>query len=56
MIVISSEMAELIGVCHRIIVMRNGHIVGEVEGEEMTEHEIVVLATGVDAKAGDARV
>ena len=53
-IVISSEMTELIGVCHRIIVMRNGHIVGEVEGEAMTEHAIVVLATGVDAPVGEA--
>ncbi|RBP05647.1 monosaccharide ABC transporter ATP-binding protein (CUT2 family) [Roseiarcus fermentans] len=53
-IVISSEMAELIGVCHRIIVMRNGRIAGEVEGEAMTEHAIVVLATGVDATAGEA--
>ena len=51
-IVISSEMAELIGVCHRIIVMRNGRIVGEVEGDTMTEHAIVVLATGVDAPGG----
>ena len=47
-------MAELIGICHRIIVMRNGRIVGEVEGEAMTEHAIVVLATGVDAAAGGA--
>jgi ribose transport system ATP-binding protein len=46
-IVISSEMAELIGICHRIIVMRNGRLVGEVAGEAMNEHEIVVLATGV---------
>ncbi len=54
-IVISSEMAELIGICHRILVMRNGRIVGEVAGEAMTEHAIVVLATGVDANVGDAR-
>jgi ribose transport system ATP-binding protein len=47
-IVISSEMAELIGVCHRVVVMRAGRIVGEVSGEAMTEHAIVVLATGVD--------
>jgi ribose transport system ATP-binding protein len=47
-------MTELIGICHRIIVMRNGHIVGEVEGEAMTEHAIVVLATGVDAPVGEA--
>ena len=53
-IVISSEMAELIGICHRIIVMRNGRVVGEVSGETMNEHAIVVLATGVDAKAEGA--
>ena len=51
-IVISSEMAELIGVCHRIVVMRNGRIAGEVSGEAMTEHAIVVLATGVDTNGG----
>ena len=54
-IVISSEMAELIGICHRIIVMRNGRVVGEVAGEMMNEHAIVVLATGVDTKGEDAR-
>ena len=55
MIVISSEMAELIGICHRIIVMRNGRIVGEVSGEAMNEHAIVVLATGVDANGEGTR-
>ncbi len=51
-IVVSSEMPELIGICDRILVMRSGQIVGEVTGEHMTENEIVVLATGV--KAGEA--
>ncbi len=54
-IVISSEMAELIGICHRIIVMRNGRIVGEVSGEAMNEHAIVVLATGVSASGEESR-
>ncbi|MGO4285888.1 sugar ABC transporter ATP-binding protein [Bosea sp. TAB14] len=53
-IVISSEMQELIGICHRILVMRAGRLVGEVAGEAMTEDEIVVHATGVSAMAGDA--
>jgi ribose transport system ATP-binding protein len=51
-IVVSSEMPELIGICDRILVMRSGQIVGEVAGEHMTENEIVVLATGV--KSGEA--
>ncbi|MBZ9656022.1 sugar ABC transporter ATP-binding protein [Phyllobacterium lublinensis] len=46
-VVISSEMQELIGICHRILVMRSSRIVGEVTGEAMTEDEIVVYATGV---------
>lgn len=45
-IVISSEMPELIGICDRILVMRSGEIAGEVSGSSMTEGEIVVLATG----------
>ena len=45
-IVISSEMAELIGLCHRIVVMRSGRLVGEVSGQDMTEQNLVVLATG----------
>ncbi|NWJ23607.1 sugar ABC transporter ATP-binding protein [Rhizobium sp. RM] len=46
-IVVSSEMPELIGICDRILVMRSGRIAGEVSGDRMTENEIVALATGV---------
>ncbi len=49
-IVVSSEMPELIGICDRIVVMREGQVAGEVTGERMTEHDIVVLATGVKAE------
>lgn len=51
-IVVSSEMPELIGICDRIMVMRSGRIVGEVTGDHMNENEIVQLATGV--KSGEA--
>jgi ribose transport system ATP-binding protein len=55
-IVVSSEMPELIGICDRILVMRGGRIVGEVQGDHMTENEIVQLATGVNVgrDAGEA--
>ncbi len=46
-VVISSEMAELIGLCHRVLVMRRGRIVAELAGEDLTEDGIVVHATGV---------
>jgi ribose transport system ATP-binding protein len=48
-VVISSEMAELIGLCHRILVMRAGRIVGQVSGADMTEESIVMLATGAQS-------
>ncbi|MBZ6077759.1 sugar ABC transporter ATP-binding protein [Microvirga puerhi] len=46
-IVISSEMQELIGLCHRVLVMRNGTIAGEVADSNLSEDAIVFLATGV---------
>lgn len=48
-IVISSEMTELIGLCHRVYVMREGRIVGELTGDRLTEENIVALAAGVSA-------
>lgn len=44
-IMISSEMPELIGMSNRIIVMCNGHITGEVEDEEATQEKIMAYAT-----------
>ncbi|MBN9216944.1 MAG: sugar ABC transporter ATP-binding protein [Mesorhizobium sp.] len=49
-VVISSEMQELVGLCDRIIVMREGRISGEVSGEEMTESNIALLATSERAQ------
>ncbi|MFA6155452.1 sugar ABC transporter ATP-binding protein [Mesorhizobium sp.] len=44
-IVISSEMQELIGICDRILVMREGRVTGEVSGTTMTESNVALLAT-----------
>lgn len=43
-IVISSELPEVIGISDRIIVMRNGEIVGETESLEATEEKLLKLA------------
>lgn len=48
-IVISSEMPELLGLCHRIGVMREGKWMGELGAAEMTEEAIMHLAAGVAA-------
>lgn len=44
-IMISSEMPELIGVSNRIMVMCNGKITGEVSGDEATQENIMYFAT-----------
>ncbi len=46
-IVISSELPELLGLCDRVLVIREGTVAGEVEGETMTEEAIMRLASGV---------
>ncbi|MCY1667238.1 multiple monosaccharide ABC transporter ATP-binding protein [Rhizobium sp. SL86] len=40
-VVISSEMPELIGICDRILVMHEGEFVGEVAGEDATQENIM---------------
>ena len=47
-LVISSELPELIGLCDRVLVVREGRIAGEVSGEDMTEENIMVLASLTD--------
>lgn len=44
-IMISSEMAELIGMSDRILVMSNGEVSGIIDGKAATEEEIMTLAT-----------
>ncbi|MBO4818691.1 MAG: sugar ABC transporter ATP-binding protein [Firmicutes bacterium] len=44
-IMISSEMDELIGMSDRIMVMCDGRVTGFVEGEDMTQEKIMSLAT-----------
>lgn len=46
-LVISSELPELIGLCDRVLVVREGRIAGEVSGNEMTEEAIMRLASGI---------
>ncbi len=44
-VMVSSEMPEILGVADRIIVMREGRITGEVRGEEATELKLIELAS-----------
>lgn len=50
-IVISSEMTEVIGLSDRVLVMREGRLAGELTGDRLTEDRIVRLAMGVNSEA-----
>ena len=43
-IVVSSEMPELLGICDRIMVMSGGRLAGEVSAEEATQEQIMTFA------------
>ena len=43
-IMVSSEMPELLGVCDRILVMSGGRLAGEVDAAHTTQEEIMALA------------
>lgn len=43
-IVVSSEMPELLGICDRILVMSGGRLAGEVDAQKTTQEEIMTLA------------
>jgi len=46
-VVISSEMPEIIGICHRVVVMREGQITGALTGDHINENEIMRYAAGL---------
>ncbi|RFB84295.1 D-xylose ABC transporter ATP-binding protein [Rhizobium leguminosarum bv. trifolii] len=50
-VVISSELPELLGLCDRVLVIHEGRVAGEVEGEMMTEEAIMRLASGIGGHA-----
>lgn len=45
-IMISSELPEIIGVCDRVLVFRGGHIVAELVGDDIESNNIMLHATG----------
>ncbi|WP_247997565.1 sugar ABC transporter ATP-binding protein [Brucella tritici] len=49
-IVISSEMPELLGLSDRVLVVREGHIAGELSADTMSEEAVILLASGIGAE------
>ncbi|MEA4906489.1 MAG: D-xylose ABC transporter ATP-binding protein, partial [Anaerolineaceae bacterium] len=46
-VMVSSDLPELIGMCDRIIVMHQGRITGELQREAFSEERILAYAAGV---------
>lgn len=46
-IMISSEMEEILGLCNRVVVMREGRVSGILDEGHMSEEEIMYYATGL---------
>ena len=51
-VVISSELEEILGLSDRVLVMRRGRLVAELSGDELTENRILAAAFGDDAGDG----
>ncbi|WP_310564275.1 sugar ABC transporter ATP-binding protein [Hydrogenophaga sp.] len=45
-VIISSELMELIGMCHRVAVMRAGRLQTVLDSDHLTEEELIAHATG----------
>jgi rhamnose transport system ATP-binding protein len=45
-LIISSELEEILGMAHRVLVMRAGRIVSELPGEQITESAVLAAAFG----------
>ena len=48
-LLLSSEMPEVISLAHRIIILKDGEIKGEIEGLGATQNEILLIASGEEA-------
>jgi ribose transport system ATP-binding protein len=51
-VIISSELVELIGLCHRVVVMRAGRCVTTLDANRLTEEELIGHATGTAVAVG----
>lgn len=46
-LVVSSELPEIIGLCDRVLVMKEGRLMGELNKEQMDQERIMALAVGL---------
>lgn len=49
MLIVSSEIEEVLGIAHRVLVMRQGRLIGELDGATATDSDVMQLAFGLEA-------
>ncbi len=52
-IVISSELPEIVGVCDRVVIMHEGRVVGELDAEEVTQKNIIQKTSQFGGEQGE---
>ena len=45
-ILLSSDLPEVVGLCDRAVILREGHIIGEIPREAITENSLLIAANG----------
>jgi len=45
-ILLSSDLPEVVGLCDRAVILREGHIIGEIPKEGITENSLLIAANG----------
>ena len=53
-LIVSSELDEVIGLAHRVLVMREGKIVNELRGAELTENAVITSAFSTERRERSA--
>jgi ABC-type sugar transport system ATPase subunit len=53
---VSSELPEIIGMSHRVLVFHDRTLAGELDGKETTQELIMEYATGQKKPGGEAHV
>lgn len=51
-IMISSDLPEILGVSDRIVVIKEGSVAGEIPASEATEEKVIAMAAGTAAEIG----
>jgi ribose transport system ATP-binding protein len=45
-ILFTSDLPEMVGLCDRVLILRVGHIIGEIDGDHLNESSLLLAANG----------